>query len=242
MGERTLGEPDLEPIDLTDPTVPLPRTSRRRRRKRPLPRRESSRGDSRPRLFIVTSVVAVLSASAAVVATLTLTHRTLDSHSVAHETTKIPAPTTTSASTAALDHPYETRFDGWTVAPDLDPPAPGMVPGSVHFSLVDRYQGRPAGHGEKWLVVSVTITNNQASARPFAAEMVELNAYELKLYAMDPTGLAQFRNAVRARASVRRVLLFRVPASTSGMFLVFRPDWMGAMNRGQAGQLDLNCC
>jgi hypothetical protein len=238
MGDRTPEEPDLEPIDLTGPTPPLDDPSPGPGQ--PDKQRRSARHGSQPRLLIPILGVAVASASAAVVATLALSHRTFHTHSASHASTTLPVSTTTGSGTAVT--PYATRFDGWTVTPEQDPPTPGRVPGSPRFSLIDRYRGRPAGIGKKWLVVNVTITNNQTTPRPFAADMVELNASKLQLYAVDATTLAQYRTPVEANHSIRRALVFRVPDSINGMFLVFRPDWMGALNRGQAGELDLNCC
>lgn len=241
VGDHTPGEPDLEPIDLTDPMTPPPRSPRRLRRNRPEPRRESSRQDSRSRLVIVALTVAALSASAAVAATLALTHRTLGNHSASQNTATTRAP----AANVGTLYPNQTLIDGWTIATDLDNPPPGdpNAGGVVRFRLIDHYQRRPAGAGQKWLVVNVDITNNQASARQFAAaRMVELNAYELKLYGIDPASLAQFRNAVKPRETVRRVLLFRVPKSVNGMYLTFHPDFDSPTARGQAAVINLNCC
>jgi hypothetical protein len=103
-------------------------------------------------------------------------------------------------------------------------------------------KGFPASPDRRWLVVDARLTNSTGAKRDFTPEMIEARTLNF-------TGVAAYTSAMPGsvwepspHSTVSGQFMFSVSSLAQTFSLVIRREIPSGKSRGDAVEIDLNCC
>jgi hypothetical protein len=185
---------------------------------------QSNRSRSVVVAIVVTAVVAGLIGSA-------ITYLLADpaqSRSVGSATTPAAPPSTVARNLVTrVNQP--TSFDGWILT-------------VKQYSVVDTLKSFRSVPSRKWLVVDSRLTNSTNGQRSFTPDMIEARTLGTSREATYESAIPGEVEEPPPGETVASRFVFSVPESSHVFALVIRRDLLAGKARGDAAEIDLNCC
>ncbi len=189
-----------------------------------------------PRSPVRTVALVLASAALASSVTFAITHRSDRSTPSSSASSSTTATTATTSTTSTVEGPnpvarvdQPAAFDGWVLV-------------VKRYQVLRSFNDFPASHDRRWLVIDMHLTNSTTAKRDFFPEMIEART-------LNVTGVATYTSAMPRAAwelpphtTGSGQFVFSVSALAQTFTLVIRREILSGKRRGDAVEIDLNCC